>query len=52
VLDDPTQKLKTAPGFDKNHWPTTADRKWGSEIHTFYGATPSWVTRTVPTSSR
>jgi sporulation protein YlmC with PRC-barrel domain len=52
VLDVPKEKLKSAPGFDKNDWPKTADRKWGSEIHTYYGATPYWETRTVPTSSR
>lgn len=52
VLDFPKDKLKAAPGFDKNDWPKTADRAWGTEIHTYYGATPYWETRTVPASSR
>ena len=52
VLDVPVDKLKAAPGFDKNDWPKTADRKWGTEIHTYYGATPYWETRTVSTSNR
>lgn len=42
VLDVPKEKLQNAPGFDKNNWPTTADRKWGSEIHSYYGTTPYW----------
>jgi hypothetical protein len=42
VLNVPKDKLKTAPGFDKNEWPKSADRKWGTEIHTFYGTTPYW----------
>jgi sporulation protein YlmC with PRC-barrel domain len=42
VLNVPKDKLKTAPGFDKNEWPKSADRQWGTEIHTFYGTTPYW----------
>lgn len=42
VLDIPKDRLEKAPGFDKDHWPNFADRKWGTEIYQFYGATPSW----------
>lgn len=42
VLNVPKDKLKTAPGFDKSEWPKSADRRWGTEIHTFYGTTPYW----------
>lgn len=42
VLNVPKDKLKTAPGFNKNEWPKSADRQWGTEIHTFYGLTPYW----------
>jgi sporulation protein YlmC with PRC-barrel domain len=42
VLNVPKDKLKAAPGFDKNDWPKSADRQWGTEIHTFYGTTPYW----------
>jgi len=42
VLDVPQERLKNAPGFDKNDWPNVADRKWGLEIHTYYGVTPYW----------
>jgi sporulation protein YlmC with PRC-barrel domain len=42
VLDVPKERLKNAPGFDKDDWPKTADRTWGTEIHTYYGQTPYW----------
>jgi sporulation protein YlmC with PRC-barrel domain len=42
VLDVPKDRLKNAPGFDKNNWPSTADRTWGSQIHEFYGRKPYW----------
>lgn len=30
-------RLKTAPGFDKDHWPNMADATWAQTIHTYYG---------------
>ena len=42
MLDVPKERLKNAPGFDKNDWPNVSDRTWGLEIHTYYGATPYW----------
>jgi sporulation protein YlmC with PRC-barrel domain len=30
-------KLKSAPGFDKDHWPSMADPTWATDVHTFYG---------------
>ncbi|HSK74966.1 MAG TPA: PRC-barrel domain-containing protein [Thermoanaerobaculia bacterium] len=44
VLDIDKDRLKKAPGFDKNNWPSTADRKWGAQIHEFYGQRPYWET--------
>ena len=32
-------RLKDAPGFDKDHWPNMADQSWAKEIHSFYGTT-------------
>lgn len=29
--------LKDAPGFDKNRWPSMADKTWASDVHKFYG---------------
>ncbi|MCI0364645.1 MAG: PRC-barrel domain-containing protein [Phycisphaerales bacterium] len=43
VLDADKNKLKDAPGFDKDNWPDMADLKWSKDVHTFYGADPNWV---------
>lgn len=42
VLDVEQDRLKDAPGFDKEHWPSMADLRWAGEIHGFYGAAPYW----------
>ncbi len=41
-LDISEEKLKNAPGFDKDAWPAMADRKWAEEVHTYYDADPYW----------
>lgn len=30
-------KLKNAPGFDKDRWPSMGDTSWASGVHSFYG---------------
>ena len=40
VLDVPKERLKNAPGFDKNDWPNFADRSLMEPLHTFYGTSP------------
>jgi sporulation protein YlmC with PRC-barrel domain len=35
-------KLKRAPGFDKDHWPSMADATWATDIHTFYGVSQGY----------
>jgi sporulation protein YlmC with PRC-barrel domain len=42
VLNVTKDKLKGAPGFDKDHWPEMAQEDWATEIHNFYGAEPYW----------
>ncbi len=37
VLNVEKDRLKDAPGFDKDHWPNMADQGWAREIHTYYG---------------
>jgi sporulation protein YlmC with PRC-barrel domain len=37
TLDASKDKLKNAPGFDKDHWPSMADKSWATDVHTFYG---------------
>jgi sporulation protein YlmC with PRC-barrel domain len=36
------EKLKNAPGFDKDHWPSMADPTWATSVHTFYGVSRSY----------
>jgi hypothetical protein len=42
VLGIDKEKLKAAPGFDKDHWPTMADSQWATSIHEYYGTRPYW----------
>lgn len=30
-------RLESAPGFDKDHWPNMADPTWEKGIHAYYG---------------
>src|SRR5471030_1758154 len=36
ILDASKDHLKTAPGFDKDHWPDMAGADFGAQIHGFY----------------
>jgi sporulation protein YlmC with PRC-barrel domain len=36
------ERLKNAPGFDKNHWPDMTDPTRLSEIYKFYDAESNW----------
>ncbi|MDC8759232.1 PRC-barrel domain-containing protein [Janthinobacterium fluminis] len=38
LLDVDKEQLKTAPGFDKDHWPDMSSEDWTQEIERFYGA--------------
>ena len=42
ILDIDKQTLKSAPGFDKDHWPSMADEGWARDVHTYYHARPYW----------
>lgn len=42
VLDVDKDRLKNAPGFDKDHWPDTSDRAFGTKVYTYYGYEPRW----------
>jgi hypothetical protein len=37
TLNVSKDKLKSAPGFDKDHWPSMADNTWATDVHAFYG---------------
>ncbi|MBE0489318.1 MAG: PRC-barrel domain-containing protein [Halomonas sp.] len=36
ILDVDAERLKDAPGFDKDKWPNMADASWNSTVETFY----------------
>jgi len=40
VLDIDKERLASAPGFDKDHWPNMADPSWTRSIHSYYGTKP------------
>jgi sporulation protein YlmC with PRC-barrel domain len=40
ILDIDKERLKNAPGFDKEHWPTQADPKFLQSIYDHYGYKP------------
>ena len=42
VLDVDKDRLKSAPGFDKDHWPAMADQAYGGTLHSYYGVRPYW----------
>jgi sporulation protein YlmC with PRC-barrel domain len=42
ILNIDKTLLEHAPGFDKDHWPNMADRAWGTELFSYYGAHPYW----------
>jgi hypothetical protein len=41
VLNVDKERLKTAPGFNKDSWPDMSDMTWANQIHSFYGTDPS-----------
>ena len=41
LLNVDKDRLKTAPGFNKDAWPDMADMQWANSIHTFYGTDPT-----------
>jgi len=41
VLNIEKDRLKTAPGFNKDAWPDMSDMNWANQVHTFYGTDPN-----------
>lgn len=42
VLNVSKELLENAPGFDKDHWPKTTDRKWMTSVYEYYDYEPYW----------
>ena len=38
LLDIDAERLKNAPGFDKDEWPNMADPTWNSTVQSYYDA--------------
>lgn len=43
VLDASAERIKNAPGFDKDNWPSMADMQWGTTVHAYYNRPPYWT---------
>jgi hypothetical protein len=43
VLDVPRDRLKAAPGFDSDHWPSMNEEKWNRDVHAYYERAPFWM---------
>jgi sporulation protein YlmC with PRC-barrel domain len=52
VLPVDKEKLKTAPGFDKSHWPVMADANWAKDVDAFYGGSRENTSRAVEASAK
>jgi sporulation protein YlmC with PRC-barrel domain len=42
VLNMTAERVRNAPGFDKDHWPSMADQTWATSVHQYYGSEPYW----------
>ncbi len=47
VINATKDRLKEAPGFDKNHWPDMANPNWAHDVDTFYHTQRTTTTETV-----
>ena len=36
IMDTTEERMKTAPGFDSDHWPNMADTSWEKSIYSYY----------------
>lgn len=43
VLNIDKDKLRNAPGFDRDKWPDMTDSPWSQRVYAFYGTEPDWV---------
>lgn len=51
VLNVSKDRLKTAEGFDKSHWPNFADEAWATKTYKYYEQTPYWQASDVNRTS-
>jgi len=42
ILNIDRERLKDAPGFDKDDWPDMTNADWGTRVYSFYRVKPHW----------
>jgi sporulation protein YlmC with PRC-barrel domain len=42
VLNVTKERLKAAPGFDADHWPSMNEEKWNRDVYKYYEHSPYW----------
>jgi sporulation protein YlmC with PRC-barrel domain len=42
ILNVDKERLKNAPGFEKDDWPDMGASEFGTRVHSFYNVTPYW----------
>jgi sporulation protein YlmC with PRC-barrel domain len=42
LLNISKERLKNAPGFDKDNWPNLADKTLANDLHSYYGTKPNY----------
>ncbi|RQS46140.1 PRC-barrel domain-containing protein [Burkholderia sp. Bp8990] len=42
VLSVSIEQVRSAPGFDKDHWPALVDPQWAGPIRDYYSSVPHW----------
>ena len=42
IFDVDKDRLKNAPGFDKDNWPMTPNQDWYNSVYSYYDITPYW----------
>jgi sporulation protein YlmC with PRC-barrel domain len=52
IFDVSKERLKSAPGFDKNAWPDTANPQWGAEFDKYWEVESNRAARRTDTGAR
>lgn len=42
ILDVDKERLRNAPGFDKDNWPERPDTQWLESVYSYYDTKPYW----------
>ncbi len=42
IFDVDKDRLKNAPGFNKDNWPLTPNQEWVDSVYSYYNINPYW----------